>query len=167
MQCVFTSECAMCSLVKMQSVLASESAMCSLVKMQNVLSSENAMCSLMKMQSVLIFTLMHLLKPYTDHFLNITFTLVFTPRAYLLGLLAMIKCSICSYQCDNWYNPNWGFSSHFNFSMGGGMFAFMWRLSIRCLLFAQTSRTTGPSGQHLKSPLQSSQMTEILKFITR
>ena len=22
-------------------------------------------------------------------------------RAYLLGLLAMIKCSICSYQCDN------------------------------------------------------------------
>ena len=21
--------------------------------------------------------------------------------AYLLGLLAMIKCSICSYQCDN------------------------------------------------------------------
>ena len=24
-------------------------------------------------------------------------------EAYLLGLLAMIKCSICSYQCDNWY----------------------------------------------------------------
>ena len=23
------------------------------------------------------------------------------PGAYLLGLLAMIKCSICSYQCDN------------------------------------------------------------------
>ena len=23
--------------------------------------------------------------------------------SYLLGLLAMIKCSICSYQCDNWY----------------------------------------------------------------
>ena len=23
--------------------------------------------------------------------------------AYLLGLLAMIKCSICSYQYDNWY----------------------------------------------------------------
>ena len=23
------------------------------------------------------------------------------PQAYLLGLLAMIKCSICSYQCDN------------------------------------------------------------------
>ncbi len=22
-------------------------------------------------------------------------------KAYLLGLLAMIKCSICSYQCDN------------------------------------------------------------------
>ena len=25
--------------------------------------------------------------------------------SYLLGLLAMIKCSICSYQCDNWYAP--------------------------------------------------------------
>ena len=24
-----------------------------------------------------------------------------TALAYLLGLLAMIKCSICSYQCDN------------------------------------------------------------------
>jgi hypothetical protein len=23
------------------------------------------------------------------------------PKPYLLGLLAMIKCSICSYQCDN------------------------------------------------------------------
>jgi len=29
--------------------------------------------------------------------------------AYLLGLLAMIKCSICSYQCDNWYISNWRF----------------------------------------------------------
>ena len=29
---------------------------------------------------------------------------------YLLGLLAMIKCSICSYQCDNWYIPNRGFA---------------------------------------------------------
>ena len=24
-------------------------------------------------------------------------------QAYLLGLLAKIKCSICSYQCENWY----------------------------------------------------------------
>ena len=54
---------------------------------------ENANC--------VTITLMHLLKPYIDHFLNITFTLVFIRRAYLLGLLAMIKCSICSYQCDN------------------------------------------------------------------
>ena len=23
--------------------------------------------------------------------------------SYLLGLLAKIKCSICSYQCENWY----------------------------------------------------------------
>ena len=27
--------------------------------------------------------------------------------SYLLGLLAMIKCSICSYQCDNWYVSHW------------------------------------------------------------
>ena len=26
---------------------------------------------------------------------------VYVLGAYLLGLLAMIKCSICSYQCDN------------------------------------------------------------------
>ena len=24
-------------------------------------------------------------------------------ESYLLGLLAKIKCSICSYQCENWY----------------------------------------------------------------
>ena len=37
---------------------------------------------------------------------------------YLLGLLAMIKCSICSYQCDNWYISNWRFACHMYFSMG-------------------------------------------------
>ena len=26
-----------------------------------------------------------------------------TIKSYLLGLLAKIKCSICSYQCENWY----------------------------------------------------------------
>ena len=26
---------------------------------------------------------------------------------YLLGLLAQIKCSICSYQYDNWYAAKW------------------------------------------------------------
>ena len=38
--------------------------------------------------------------------------------AYLLGLLAMIKCSICSYQCDNWYVSNWRLACHINFSLG-------------------------------------------------
>ena len=38
--------------------------------------------------------------------------------AYLLGLLAMIKCSICSYQCDNWYISNWRFACHIYFSLG-------------------------------------------------
>ena len=40
------------------------------------------------------------------------------PRPYLLGLLAMIKCSICSYQCDNWYVSNWRLACHIYFSMG-------------------------------------------------
>ena len=38
--------------------------------------------------------------------------------SYLLGLLAMIKCSICSYQCDNWYVSNWRLACHIYFSMG-------------------------------------------------
>ena len=38
--------------------------------------------------------------------------------SYLLGLLAMIKCSICSYQCDNWYVSNWRLACHINFYMG-------------------------------------------------
>jgi hypothetical protein len=37
---------------------------------------------------------------------------------YLLGLLAMIKCSICSYQCDNWYVSNWRLACHIYFSLG-------------------------------------------------
>ena len=43
----------------------------------------------------------------------------FCPTAsYLLGLLAMIKCSICSYQCDNWYSSNRKIACHANFSLG-------------------------------------------------
>ena len=38
--------------------------------------------------------------------------------AYLLGLLAMIKCSICSYQCDNWYVSNWRLACHMYFWLG-------------------------------------------------
>ena len=38
--------------------------------------------------------------------------------SYLLGLLAMIKCSICSYQCDNWYVSNWRLACHINFCLG-------------------------------------------------
>ena len=39
-------------------------------------------------------------------------------HTYLLGLLAMIKCSICSYQCDNWYVSNWRLACHIYFSLG-------------------------------------------------
>ena len=38
--------------------------------------------------------------------------------SYLLGLLAMIKCSICSYQCDNWYVSNWRLACHIYFCLG-------------------------------------------------
>ena len=38
--------------------------------------------------------------------------------SYLLGLLAMIKCSICSYQCDSWYVSNWGLACHINLFLG-------------------------------------------------
>ena len=38
---------------------------------------------------------------------------------YLLSLLAMIKCSICSYQCDNWYVSNWRLACHIIFVRGG------------------------------------------------
>ena len=37
-------------------------------------------------------------------------------HAYLLGLLAMIKCSICSYQCENWYLKHCFSSFHINLS---------------------------------------------------
>ena len=40
-------------------------------------------------------------------------------HSYLLGLLAMIKCSICSYQCDNWYVSNWRLACHIIFDRGG------------------------------------------------
>ena len=30
----------------------------------------------------------------------------------------MIKCSICSYQCDNWYVSNWRLACHIYFSLG-------------------------------------------------
>ena len=56
-----------------------------------------------------------------------------------------------------------GFFTLLQFSYGGKMFAFMRRLTVRCLLCAHKSRTTGPSGRHLKFPPQLRQVTEILK----
>ena len=45
-------------------------------------------------------------------------TLAPSQMLYLLGLLAMIKCSICSCQCDNWYVSNWRLACHINFCWG-------------------------------------------------
>ena len=39
-------------------------------------------------------------------------------KSYLLGLLAMMKCSICSYQCDNCYVSNWRLACHVIFFSG-------------------------------------------------
>ena len=56
-----------------------------------------------------------------------------SPQTYLLGLLAMIKCSICSYQCDNWYDSNMSLClSHYFFrgsvhlSLLGGLQVLPW-----------------------------------------
>ena len=49
---------------------------------------------------------------------GITETAPTLEQPYLLGLLAMIKCSICSYQCDNWYVSNWRLACHINFCLG-------------------------------------------------
>ena len=53
--------------------------------------------------------------------------------SYLLGLLAMIKCSICSYQCDNWYVSNWRLACHISVCWGsvflsllGGLHVLRW-----------------------------------------
>ena len=69
---------------------------------------------------------------------------------YLLGLLAMIKCSICSYQCDNWYVSNWRLACHIYFSLG------------RCSL----ELAQGPSGFALAShPARSSTPFWVTKSI--
>ena len=44
---------------------------------------------------------------------------------YLLGLLAMIKCSICSYQCDNWYVSNWRLDCHIYFCWGNAVLSLL------------------------------------------
>ena len=67
---------------------------------------------------------------------------------YLLGLLAMIKCSICSYQCDNWYVSNWRLACHINFylgrcplelAQGPSRVALAWRKAGGCTPFGVTN----------------------------
>jgi len=62
--------------------------------------------------------------------------------AYLLGLLAMIKCSICSYQCENWYATDWWLSFHIYFSMGGQCSRLAWACST-CRLWHRTTAECG------------------------
>ena len=58
------------------------------------------------------------LSTYMLTFIVLVFAWAAAFLAYLLGLLAMIKCSICSYQCDNWYVSNWRLACHINFWLG-------------------------------------------------
>ena len=55
---------------------------------------------------------------YKKHFYFMGWRRLRVYWSYLLGLLAMIKCSICSYQCDNWYVSNWRLACHMNVSLG-------------------------------------------------
>ena len=52
--------------------------------------------------------------------------------SYLLGLLAMIKCSICSYQYDNWYSSDRKISMSFNFFRAGCSLASFMGQADRC-----------------------------------
>ena len=44
----------------------------------------------------------------------------------------MIKCSICSYQCDNWYASNWRLSCHIYFCRGSVSMSLLRSLHVLC-----------------------------------
>ena len=62
--------------------------------------------------------------------------------SYLLGLLAMIKCSICSYQCDNWYVSNWRLACHIYFWLGRCPPELAWWLSRVALALHKVGSST-------------------------
>jgi hypothetical protein len=65
--------------------------------------------------------------------------------AYLLGLLAMIKCSICSYQCDNWYDSNMSLWLSHYFSWGSAFLSLLRGLQmLPCAL--HKARSSSPFG---------------------
>ena len=65
--------------------------------------------------------------------------------AYLLGLLAMIKCSICSYQCDNWYDSNMSLWLSHYFSWGSAYLSLLRGLQmLPCAL--HKARSSSPFG---------------------
>ena len=94
-------------------------------------------------------------------FVNSSGILFFIPKtmhgvtvklAYLLGLLAMIKCSICSYQCDNWYISNWRLTCHNNVLSGivsAGLA--QTTLSVALALYFAGSSTPCEGNQHVFS----------------
>ena len=51
-------------------------------------------------------------------------------HSYLLGLLAKIKCSICSYQCENWYLSS--VESHFTLIFPRGQLTQVYLLILSC-----------------------------------
>ena len=55
----------------------------------------------------------------------------------------MIKCSICSYQCDNWYVSNWRLACH-NYVCLGRMYAGLAHDSSRVALAWHKARSSTP-----------------------
>ena len=62
--------------------------------------------------------------------------------AYLLGLLAINKCSICSYQCDNWYVSNLRLACHINYCWGECPLELAQRLLSVALAWHKAGRST-------------------------
>lgn len=75
-------------------------------------------------------------------------------ETYLLGLLAMIKCSICSYQCDIWYASNWKLACHINFSWGGVLLSLLKRPSSVALAWHKAGSSTPFGVTNLHETLQ-------------
>ena len=84
---------------------------------------------LQHLNDTISFSLLFLMNPYSVQFLLRLELCVqcLQPSwcSYLLGLLAMIKCSICSYQCDNWYVSNWRLDCHIYFWWGGAFLSLL------------------------------------------
>ena len=98
---------------------------------------------------------------YVDRISNIDMEVSFYFRPYPIGLLGMIKFSICYYMCGNWYYLFSGYQVTSTFFRG--VFAFMRSLYIRCLLLHSQAVQRALRG-NIWTPLLLRQVAEILKY---